>query len=126
MALTDKQLAFIDEYMANNYNATAAYGKVFPDNTDPHKHAYRYTSNPEVREEIDKRMKEKCAALNITAERILEELEKVGFGGQADSTSSKLKAIDLLQKQLGLQTQKINANVATTVVVINVDEEDGD
>ena len=42
--------------------------------------------------------------------------------GDADySASIKIKALDLLQKQLGLQTQKVEADVNTDII-INIGE----
>lgn len=36
---------------------------------------------------------------------------------ETSAENIKLKAIDLLQKQLGLQTQKINADVSTNIEI---------
>ena len=46
--------------------------------------------------------------------------------GDDDYTASiKLKAIELIQKQLGLQSQKIEANVnQETTIVVDIQEEE--
>lgn len=54
----------------------------------------------------------------------MEELTTIAFAAKGDkdyNANAKLKALDLLQKQLGLQTQKIQADVNTDIV-INIGE----
>lgn len=120
--LTDKQQLFVEEYLANGFNATDAYRKAY--NVEKANHAYRIFNQPAVKEEIAKRLKEKHETLNITADRVMEELATIAFAKKGDkdyNANAKLKALDLLQKQLGLQTQKIQADVNTDIV-INIGE----
>lgn len=65
--------------------------------------------------------KEKFDAYLINAEHIANELAEMAFSKDTPATA-KLRAIDLLQKQLGLQQQKINADVNTTTINITVEE----
>ena len=54
----------------------------------------------------------------ITPERVANKLAQIAFAEKGDESynaTAQLKALDLLQKQLGLQQQTINANVETTI-----------
>lgn len=120
--LSNKQEFFIEEYLSNGFNIAEAYRKTY--NTDRANNAYRIFNQPAVQEEVAKRLKEKHETLNITADRVMEELATIAFAQKGDkdyNANAKLKALDLLQKQLGLQTQKIQADVNTDIV-INIEE----
>ena len=58
-------------------------------------------------------------ALNISADRIACELAKMAFADLDDTntTASKARALDLLQKQLGLQTQKVQASTEQSIKI---------
>ena len=69
-------------------------------------------NKPEIKEYIEKRRTEIYDSLNIDANRIAQEIADIAFADKGDevyNTSSKLKALELLQKQFGLQNQKIEA-----------------
>ena len=120
--LSAKQLFFVEEYLANGYNVADAYRKAY--NVERANNAGKTFNLPAVQEEIARRLKEKHETLNITADRIMEELATIAFAAKGDkdyNANAKLKALDLLQKQLGLQTQKIQAKVNTDIV-INIGE----
>jgi len=60
----------------------------------------------------------------ITPERIANKLADIAFAEKGDKeydSKAQLKALDLLQKQMSLQNQNINANVET-VIKINIEE----
>lgn len=120
--LSNKQEFFIEEYLSNGFNIAEAYRKTY--NTDKSNNAYRTFNQPAIKEEIAKRLKEKHDTMNITADRVMEELATIAFAAKGDkdyNATAKLKALDLLQKQLGLQTQKLEANVNTDII-INIEE----
>ena len=120
--LSARQLFFIEEYLANGYNVADAYRKAY--NVERANNAGKTFNLPAVQEEIAKRLKEKHETLNITADRVMEELATIAFAAKGDkdyNANAKLKALDLLQKQLGLQTQMIQADVNTDIV-INIGE----
>lgn len=120
--LSARQLFFIEEYLANGYNVADAYRKAY--NVERANNAGKTFNLPAVQEEIARRLKEKHKTLNITADRVMEELATIAFAAKGDkdyNANAKLKALDLLQKQLGLQTQKIQADVNTDIV-INIGE----
>lgn len=82
---------------------------------------------PEVITRIDELIHEKYLALHITADRLAEKLAEMAFAAKDDEVYTPqiaLKAIDQLQKQLGLQKQKIDANVDTTqTITVTIEEE---
>ena len=60
----------------------------------------------------------------ITPERIANKLAEIAFAEKGDKeydSKAQLKALDLLQKQMSLQNQNINANVET-VIKLNIEE----
>lgn len=114
--LNEAQKMFCREYIANNYSsATAAYQKAYPTAkpNSAHSNAHRLLKNPKVLQYLKELQHDRVEELNITADRIAEELSKMAFAnyGEYDNANSKLKALELLSKQLGLYTQKIDADV---------------
>lgn len=109
MALNDKHRRFCDEYLID-LNATQAYLragykvglKVAAVN------ALRLLAKPEVQAYIARRQQELRRKTGITQERVIAEIEKVGFADAADYTdatlkvSNKLRALELLGKHLGI------------------------
>ena len=54
----------------------------------------------------------------ISAERVALKLSEIAFSDKEDEiygVTAKLKALDLLQKQLGLQHQKVEADFTSTI-----------
>lgn len=130
--LTQKNLDFLTEYVANGYHANEAYVAVYGcQEQTARANASRVLKKPEAQEYLREVQGERIKAMGITAERVLEELSKMAFASKGDefyTASTKLKALDLLQKQMGLQNQKIEAKVDNQVN-INVkvkDTEEGD
>lgn len=124
--LTAKERAFCEEYV-KTYNATQAYYNVYNCGYDTaNSAAFRKLKDKEIQEYIQQLQKEQFAAAAITAERVglkLAELAFVEKGDDLYGTSAQTKTLDLLQKQLGLQTQKVDANVnQETTIVVSIDE----
>ena len=129
MALTDKNKEFAREYIANHYNGTQAYLKVYECSYENAvRKAWGLVQKPEVQEYIKELQKERVEALNISADRLLEELAQMAFAEKGDEdypANIKVRALDLLQKQMGLQSQKIEANVnQETTIVVDIEEEE--
>lgn len=124
--MTSQQKQFCENYLANGYNVVKAYFDAFPDadkkNPKP-SYPYVLMKKPEIKAYIDSRRKEIYESLNIDAERIAQELADMAFAAKGDekySASVKLKALELLQKQFGLQNQKFE----TKQEIIEVSLED--
>lgn len=125
MALTNKEKAFCEEYVANGGNSSKAYQKVYGCSIEDARKRYCKTyRKPEVKEYILALQKEAFAAACITAERVALRLSDIAFADKDDEyygITAQLKALDLLQKQLGLQHQKIEADI-TTDINITIEE----
>ena len=119
--LTTKEKAFCEAYVSNGNNASRAYQEVYGCCYEDAKRRYCKTfRKPEVKEYIIELQKEAFAAACITAERVALKLADVAFAEKDDefyNVQAQLKALDLLQKQLGLQKQQIEANVSTDIVI---------
>lgn len=121
MALTKKEKAFCEEYIENGYNASRAYQKVYECSIEDARKRYCKTfRKAEVKEYIAALQKEAFAAASISAERVALKLSDIAFADKEDdiyTVTAQLKALDLLQKQLGLQKQTIEADVALDTVI---------
>ena len=116
MALTKKERAFCEEYVANGGNASRAYFAAYDTaSIENARKAYcKVFRKPEVKEYIRELQKVAFDNACITAERVALRLADIAFAEKDDeyyNISSQLKALDLLQKQLGLQHQKIDADL---------------
>lgn len=129
MALTVKQVAFCEEYVANGYSATKAYQTAYPDAGEgtAKVNSCKLLKRDDIKNYIKQLQKERFEALNISAERIAEKLAEIAFAPKNDqdyTATSQLKALDLLQKQMGLQNQKMEINGEQKIVIsIGEDEE---
>lgn len=121
--LTKKQKAFCEEYVANGGNATRAYFAVYDcASIDVAKRAYcKVYRKPEVKEYIKELQQEAFENACITAERVALKLADIAFAPKDDEdypANAQLKALDLLQKQMGLQTQKVEAEVKQDINIV--------
>lgn len=81
MALTPKQKIFADEYLID-LNATRAYKVVYPKvkkDESARVNGSKLLTNTNVVAYIDERMKEREKRTEITQDRVLQELAKLGF-----------------------------------------------
>ena len=126
MALTKKEKAFCEEYVANGCNASRAYFAAYDTaSIENARKAYcKVFRKPEVKEYIRELQKVAFENACINAERVALKLGDIAFADKEDeiyTVSAQLKALDLLQKQLGLQKQQIQADISTDIV-INIEE----
>lgn len=126
MALTKKEKAFCEEYVENGCNASRAYQKAYECSIEDAKKRYCKTfRKPEIKEYIAALQKEAFEAACINAERVALKLADIAFADKEDEiygAAAQLKALDLLQKQLGLQKQHIEADVKTDIVINILDD----
>lgn len=132
--LTPAEEIFVAEYIANGFVASKAYRVAYP-NANPNTvqgQAHKVPKRPAVRKAIMDAMKEHLGDFDELAAKALIKLEQVAFAEKGDeyyTAASQLKALELMQKQLGLQTQNIKAQMDSTATVeINIigDDEDED
>ena len=116
--LTAIQRRFLEEYI-KDYNGTRAYMRACPnvDYETAKVTACHIMKKPEAHEYLDQLEKEKFQELRINAEHIATELAKIAFMDDEVSKKDKMKAIELLQKQLGLQQQNIKADVNNDIII---------
>jgi phage terminase small subunit len=106
--LKPRQKLFIAEYLVD-FNATRAAIAVGYSVKAAAGIGKDNIRKPHIKAEIDKQKEILLKKINITAERVLEETAKVAFAEPDDYKSaspSKLKALELLHKHLGLATDK--------------------
>lgn len=106
--LFPKHKLVADHYLANGFNAMQAYYEVYGrDKVEP-RYVYHILKRPEVKEYIEERRQEIYDSLNIDARRVMSEIAEIAFqnaGGNV-STTEKLRALELLSKNLNLQMNK--------------------
>lgn len=126
--ITREQEKFAQEYVENGYNATAAYKTVYGCAESTAKTAgCKMLRKPQVMERVKELQKEQFDAACITAERVAKKLAEIAFSKKGDryyNSQAQIKALDLLQKQLGLQQQKIDANVNSTIINVEVSDDE--
>ena len=109
---------FCREFIACKYNGGKAYEKVYAtkNNDSARAGAVRLMKMPQIKERISQLEKEIFEANHITPEHIANELSEMAFGEDTPQ-NIKLKALDLLQKQTGLQTQKVQAELNNNIQI---------
>ena len=119
MPLTRKERNFCEEYVRNGGNASRAYYYAYDTTIENARKIYcKVMKKPEVKEYISQLQKAEFEAACINAERIGLKLAEIAFAEKGDTdypATAQLKALDLLQKQLGLQTQKVEADLHTEI-----------
>ena len=126
MALNAKQKLFCENYVSNGYKLTQAYMDAFGVSYEvANANQWRLMKKDAIKGYIAELQHDRFEAMGVTADRIAQELSKMAFAelDENNTNASKAKALELLQKQMGLQTQKVEANVKTTVIEVDVDGE---
>ena len=123
--LTAKQELFVQEYLANGMKLSQAYMAAYPNANEKtaNKGSWKLMQMQSVKDRIRELQHERFEALGINADSIATQLKEIAMAEDA-SYSERMKALDLLQRQMGLQTQKVDASVKQTVISIGVDEEE--
>lgn len=123
--LNTKQRLFCEEYLSNGMNASQAYAKIYKKSANS-AYSYQLMQKPDVKEYIEQRRKEMFDAYNIDAMRVMEAIAHIAFGEVDEEDkityTSKLKALELLSKNLNLQTVKTeNKDVIEVQLVEDTD-----
>lgn len=82
--LTPKQQRFVREYLID-LNASAAYRRAGYTSGSPHVHGPRLVANDRIQAALQVALAERSKRTEITADKVLEELAKIGF---ADTTAA--------------------------------------
>ena len=120
--LTKKEKAFCEEFVANGGNASRAYFAAYDTTIENARKQYcKVFRKPEVKAYIKELQQVEFEGACITAERVGLKLSEIAFAAKDDefyNATAQLKALDLLQKQLGLQTQRLEADVKTDINIV--------
>lgn len=109
--MKQKHLDFCLNYLANGYNVEKAYKEAY--NSATGINGYRLLDRDDVKQFLGEHLDKIYESKMVRAETVAIELARIAFTPIEDlndkvNCSNKLKALDLLQKQLGLQNQKID------------------
>ena len=120
--LTKKEKAFCEYYVLESESATGAYQKAYDCayNT-ANAQGWKMLRKPRIREYIDVLQQEAFEMACISAEKVALKLSEIAFAPKGDedyNASAQLKALDLLQKQMGLQKQHIEQEIHTDINII--------
>lgn len=124
--LTDKQARFVSEYLVD-LNATAAYiraGYAARGNS-AEVSACRLFRNAQIKAAIDKAMSDRSARVEITADKVLADVEAIKRDAMRESTdkdgnpamvnhAAALKACELQGKHLGMFTDKLAMTIESS------------
>ena len=116
--LTLKEKCFCEEFVRTG-NATQAYLTTYGGTYNTaNAQGWRTLQRPRVHEYVAALQKQAWEAACISAERVGLKLAEIDFDAKDDeqyTPTAQLRALDLLQKQMGLQHQKIEADVSTDI-----------
>lgn len=123
--LTAKMKAYCEEFVANGCHSQQAYRTVFGDGENVRQKANILHRNPRCQEYITYLLDEAWKAAAVTPSRMLKEIAEIAFSPVDNENGLtygvKKDYFTLLQRQMGLDKQVIDAKVDT---VIKVDIED--
>ena len=123
MALTAKQKLFCEEYVSNGYHLVEAYMKAFGCSYEvANANQWKLMKKDTIKNYIKEIQTERFEALGMNANRIAKMLTDIATDPEASRTE-QMKALELLQKQMGLQTQKVEAEVKTTTIQVDLEDE---
>lgn len=107
MKLTPKQKIFVDEYLVD-LNATRAYKVAYPNIKKDETAAVngsRMLRNAKVETYLNERMKDREKRTEITQDRVLKELAKIGFANATDYARVVEKMV--MRKIIGAEGEEI-------------------
>ena len=125
--LTPKQRLFCEEYVANGYKQIKAYMDAFNASyKNANARSWELMRDERIKKYIEDIQKERFEALHVNADKIATKLAEMAFADKDDEIYTppiQQKALDMLQRQLGLITNKVEAEVKTTVIDVNLEDE---
>ena len=112
-----KAKRFLEEYVRNGFNATAAYKMAYPNASDA---TARARSSEMLKDpKCVKYLREYIDSLNVhraTPQAVINGICDIAFD-MTNPPELRLKALTQLSKILGLEVQQINANIRTVEIV---------
>lgn len=124
MALTAKQKLFCENYVSNGYKLQKAYMDAYPDASPETANVeqWKLMKREPIKAYIRELQHDRFEAMGMNADRIAKMLTDIATDPEASRTE-QMRALELIQKQMGLQTQKVEAEVKTTVIDINLEDD---
>lgn len=116
---TAKERLFVVEYMVD-LNGTQAAIRAGYSKKSAKNYASLLMSYPHIRKAIDNLMKLRITRIDVTADKVVAELGKIGFAAFGDkdvSTSDKKAALDSLCRHLGLFKDKLDMGIESKTEV---------
>ena len=121
--LTAKQKLFCENYVSNGYKLQKAYMDAFGASPEvANANQWKLMKKDAIKNYIREVQHERFEALHITADSIVAQLRDIALSEDA-SYMERMKALELIQKQMGLQTQKVEADIKTTTINIDLEDE---
>lgn len=118
--LTKQEALFVDEYFCNNFNAAAAYRKVYKVNDKKISKigGYKVLNKPHIKFVIDKLWDELKDLNIIRRQELLIHLKEV-LDNAVDTEDSVtiLKTVDIINKMTGNYVQQIDATITGNINV---------
>lgn len=105
--MTRRQERFIEEYLLDFNGAAAARRAGFGEKSAA-SYACKMLKNPQIRKVLQEKMTLRAQQMQLRQDTVLQEIRNVAFASGSDATgaavkvTSKLKALELLGKHLGL------------------------
>lgn len=119
--MNKKQKAFCDRYVANGLNAREAYFFAYGSDkcADP-TYPYYLLRQPEIKAYIEDERDKAINAMAIDSKRVMEELGKIAFGLSEEkvSANTRLRALEILSKNLNIQSNKDEVNQTIEVNIL--------
>lgn len=123
MALTAKQKLFCENYVSNGYKLVQAYMDAFGASYEvANAEQWKLMKKEPIKAYIRDLQHERFEALGMNADRIAKMLTDIATDPEA-SRAEQMKALELIQKQMGLQTQKVDAKVEVNTISIDIEDE---
>lgn len=123
MALTAKQKLFCENYVSNGYKLVQAYMDAFGASYEvANAEQWKLMKKEPIKDYIRELQHDRFEALGMNADRIAKMLTDIATDPEA-SRAEQMKALELIQKQMGLQTQKVDAKVEVNTISIDIEDE---
>lgn len=118
------------ELYASGLPAYKSYMEVYPNCTKESAMscAYKLMKKPEIHDYILEKQKEYYDSLALTPEKIAQKLYEMAFADKDDEIYTPQvaqKALDMLQKQMGLQKQQVKQEIEQKqTIIVTIDEDE--
>lgn len=115
---TDKQKRFVDEYIKDSNGTQAAIRAGFAPRAAS-RTASDLLKNPDVRAAVDARMNKIAEKVDITAEKVLKDIEDIRTSAStANDYGAALRASELQGKYLKMFTDKVQQEMDMHITVV--------